>query len=245
MKYRWIVPDRENRADFKVIEYVIENGDRIYRYALEKAPKLAQEMNIHAPSGEERDEKKILANCFAGCIAENALIFRFNTYAKECRKHIQAGPTEFDKNRDEDQVDILVWNRENDKIPAASIEVRSSYGAVQNNRKRYREWFSIVGFYTSENKGRELVKDFYITVIFNFPQEDMYGKMVNREPIHLQLAAGCDSEFLKTHGTIDSLKNKGAKYRVVRPLLAGFPVDEMMDRIFERLGSQENMPQGC
>lgn len=239
MKYRWIVPDRENREDFKVIEYMIEGADKIYQYALEKAPKLSREMNIHGPSGEKRDRKKILVNCFAGCIAESILIFRLNTYAKERQVYIQARPTVFDKDRDEDQVDILVWNRENDKIPAVSIEVRSSYGAVQNNRKRYREWFSIVGFYTSENKGRELVKDYYVTVIFNFPQEDMYEKMMNRRPIHLQLAAGCDSEFLKAHGTIDSLKNKGAKYRVVRPLLAGFPVDLVMDQMFERLGWQE------
>lgn len=235
MKYRWITPVSEKREDFKVIEYIIESTDRIYQNALAKAPNLAKEMNVHSPSGEERDEKTILANCFAGCIAEEAMIYRLNAYAKELNKNLQAEPTSFDKNRDEDQVDILVYDRDNAATPPISIEVRSSYGAVQNNLKRYTEWFSIVGNYTSENKGKELVKDYYVTVVFNFPQKDMYEKMVKRESIYFQLAAGCSRDFLIKNGKIDNLKNEGAKYMVVKPLIEGCSVDTVMDQIFDNL----------
>lgn len=87
----------------------------------------------------------------------------------------------------------------------------------------------------SANKARELVKDFYITVVFNFSQDIMYQKMVSGELIPLQLAAGCSREFLEKYGRIDSLKNKGAKYLVIKPLIKGLPVDAVMDQIFERL----------
>lgn len=236
MKYRWITPIGEEREDFKVIEYVIESNDKIYQYALDKAPKLAKEMNVYSPSGEKRDEKTILANCFAGCIAEAAMIRRVNTYAKELKKSVQAKPTEFDKNRDEDQIDILIYDKNNDMIPPISMEVRSSYGAVQNNLKRYTEWFSIIGNYTSKNKGRELVKDYYATVIFNFPQEYMYRKMIKRQPIYFQLAAGCSREFLKENGKIDNLKNKGAKYMIIKPLIQGYSVNKVIDQIFDDFG---------
>ena len=36
MKYRWITPDREGRADFNVLEYWIEANDRIWREARER-----------------------------------------------------------------------------------------------------------------------------------------------------------------------------------------------------------------
>ena len=36
MKYRWITPDREGRADFTVLEYWIEGNDRIWQEAGEK-----------------------------------------------------------------------------------------------------------------------------------------------------------------------------------------------------------------
>lgn len=235
MKYRWITPDREGRADFNVLEYWIEANDRIWREAREKAQELAKQMNVHSPAGEVRDPKMILANCFAGCIAENAIIFRLNSYAGESGKAVRARPTLFDKSKDNDQVDILVSNEERQEMPGVSIEVRSSYGAVQDNYKRYTQWFSIVGNYVSANKGRELVKDFYITVVFNFSQDTMYQKMVSGEPITLQLAAGCSREFLKKYGRIDSLKNKGAEYLVIKPLIKGLPVDAVMDQIFERL----------
>ena len=63
----------------------------------------------------------------------------------------------------------------------------------------------------------------------------MYQKMVSGEPITLQLAAGCSREFLEKYGRIDSLKNKGAEYLVIKPLIKGLPVDAVMDQIFERL----------
>lgn len=238
MKYGWIAPAGEKRKDFKVIEYIIESSDKIYRYALDKAPELAKEMNGYSPSGKERDAKTILANCFAGCIAEAAIIYRLNAYAKELKKNVQAKPTLFDKNRDEDQVDILVYEEDNAEASPVSIEVRSSYGAVQNNFKRYTEWFSIVGNYTSENKGKELVKDYYITVIFNFPQEDMYQKMADKEPVYFQLAAGCSRDFLEKNGEVDDLKNEGAEYMIVKPLIKGCSVDEVMNQIFDNFSLQ-------
>lgn len=90
MKYRWITPDREGRADFTVLEYWIEANDGLRREAREKAQELAKQMNVHSPSGEVRDPKMILANCFAGCIAENAIIFRLNSYAGESGKAVRA-----------------------------------------------------------------------------------------------------------------------------------------------------------
>ena len=144
MKYRWITPDREGRADFTVLEYWIEANDRIWQEAREKAQELAKQMNVHSPSGEVRDPKMILANCFAGCIAENAIIFRLNSYAGESGKAVRARPTLFDKSKDNDQVDILVSNEERPEMPGVSIEVRSSYGAyriiIRDIRNGSRLW---------------------------------------------------------------------------------------------------------
>ena len=234
MEFKWIRPDNK---DFRVIEYTIEAGDPIYQLSLEKANSLAKDMNKNSPSGEVRDENTILANCFAGCITENAVIMRLNDYAEFRKKNIHAKATDFDKKRDSDQIDIIVCKKDKagDQSKSVTIEVRSSYARVQNNYKRYTEWFSIVGNYVTENKMRELIKDYYITVIFNFSQEEMYEKMISGEPIGLQIAAGCSKECLEEYGTTDDLKNNGAVYKVIKPLVKGFPVNQVMNQIFKKL----------
>lgn len=229
MKYKWItVPDTE----FKFIEYTISKYDAMYIDSYNKAKTVAPQMNKHAPDGTVRSDEKIFANCFAGCIAENAVIYRINDFAAFRQKTgVNAHGTEFDKNKDNDQVDIVVQNGDVEY----TIEVRSSYGNVQNNLRRYKEWFSIVGNYVSANKGRELQKDYYITVIFNFSQETMLVKVKNKEDISFQIAAGCDKEFLQKYGKIDNLKNSGATYKVIKPLIAGKTVNVVMDEIFKKL----------
>lgn len=229
MRYRWItVPG----TDFKFIEYSITKDDELYRISYEKARELAPRMNRHAPDGTVRTDEEIFANCFAGCIAENAVIYRINDFAEFRHRHnINAHGTTFDKDQDEDQVDVVVESGNN----RLTIEVRSSYGNVQNNTRRYKEWFSIVGNYVSANKGRELQKDYYITVIFNFSQEIMLRKVKNLEEISFQIAAGCSREFLQEHGEIDNLKNNGAVYKVIKPLINGKTVNAVMGEMFRRL----------
>lgn len=229
MKYNWITIQG---TEFKVIEYTICSDDKLYIMSYNKALKLASQVNRHAPNGRIRNKEEIFANCFAGCIAENAVIYRINDFAKFRKKeNIKAHATEFDKFKDDDQVDIVV---ESDKVKF-TIEVRSSYGNVQNNLRRYKEWFSIVGNYVSANKGRELQKDYYITVIFNFSHELMIKKIQNKDDISFQLAAGCDKDFLQKYGVIDNLKNNGAVYKVIKPLIKGKAVNVVMGEMFRKL----------
>ena len=143
MRYNWItIPE----TDFKVIEYTIYPTDELYKISYEKALEQAPLMNKHAPDGRIRSDEEIFAKCFAGCIAENGVIYRINDFADFRKKNkINAHATTFDKSRDEDQVDVVV---ESDKAKV-TIEVRSSYGNVQNNSKRYKERFSIVGNYVT------------------------------------------------------------------------------------------------
>lgn len=229
MTFEWItIPD----TNFKFIEYTITKNDAIYIDSFSKALELAPKMNKHAPDGTVRSDEEIFANCFAGCIAENAVIYRVNDFARfRNKENVVAEATSFDKKMDDDQVDILVRG-ENAEF---TIEVRSSYGNVQNNIRRYKEWFSIVGNYVSANKGRELQKDYYITVIFNFSQETMLKKIKTKEDISFQIAAGCDKDFLQKYGRIDSLKNNGATYKVIKPLINGKPVNVVMGEMFKKL----------
>ena len=229
MRYKWItVPG----TDFKFIEYTITKYDEMYINSYNKAKELAPQMNKHAPDGTVRNDEEIFANCFAGCIAENAVIDRINEFAVFLHKDgVNAHGTHFDKQKDDDQVDVVVQNGDTEY----TIEVRSSYGIVQNNIRRYKEWFSIVGNYVSANKGRELQKDYYITVIFNFSQETMLCKIRNMEDISFQIAAGCDREFLQRYGKLDNLKNKGATYKVIKPLIAGKQVNVVIGEMFKKL----------
>ncbi len=229
MRYNWItIPE----TDFKVIEYTIYPTDELYKISYKKALEQAPLMNKHAPDGRIRSDEEIFAKCFAGCIAENGVIYRINDFADFRKKNkINAHATTFDKSRDEDQVDVVV---ESDKAKV-TIEVRSSYGNVQNNSKRYKEWFSIVGNYVTANKGRELQKDYYITVIFNCSYEEMCRKIQQKENISFQLAAGCDKEYLQKYGVTDNLKNNGALYKVIRPLIKGKTVNMVMEEMFRRL----------
>lgn len=230
MQYKWItIPDTQ----FKFVEYTINCEDDIYINSYNKALELAPKMNKHAPDGTVRSEEVIFANCFAGCLAENTVIYRINDFANYMKVNsVTAQSMEFEKSRDDDQIDIVVSNGDY----KTTIEVRSSYGNVQNNIKRYKEWFSIVGNYISENKGRELQKDYYITVIFNFSQDTMLKKVEIKDSISLQIAAGCEKEYLERYGVIDDLRNPGATYKVIKPLINGKTVNIVISDIFKRLG---------
>ena len=111
-------------------------------------------------------------------------------------------PIEFDSEYDQDQIDIGVTVGKETK----TIEVRSSYSYAKDTERIYNEWFSLVGYYTTDNKSKENIKDFYITVIFRFDASEMPSKINSNSSISLQLAAGADRDFLYTNGNPDNLK---------------------------------------
>lgn len=230
MKYTWKQINTEPMP-FKYIEYTIFPIDEIYRESLEKAEILAPQMNRHAPDGRVRSFEEILYKCAAGCIAEKIVIFFINNMADYCNMNVSAHEVAFDRDVDNDQVDVVVESQ----FSAVKIEVRSSFARVPNDQKRYCEWFSIVGYYTSANKAREVAKDYYITVIFNGEKDHIIECLRSNEPVTVQIAAGCSKEYLKENGMVDSLKNRGATYRVIKPLINGVPVSILAKEIFNAL----------
>lgn len=209
------------------MELLIQPEDDLYISSFNKAKELWSQMNKHAPDGTIRSDETIFCNCFAGALAELSVIKQINALSEYCGYNIVAESTIFDKNADEDQIDILIKNQTQQR----KLEIRSSYGNVQNNSKRYNEWFSIVGCYTTDNKSREITKDYYITVIFNFPQEKMIDILKTKKPISLQIAGGCDKNFLFKYGIDENLNNNGAKYKVIRPIVKGYSFSVLVIKI--------------
>ena len=230
MRYTWKQINTEP-VPFKYIEYTIFPNDDIYMESLVKAEILAPQMNRHAPDGRMRSSEEILYKCAAGCIAEKIVVFFINTMAEYFNADVLAHEVVFDRDVDDDQVDVVVESQSD----SVKIEVRSSFARVPNDQKRYCEWFSIVGYYTSANKAREIAKDYYITVIFNGEKDFIIESLSNNQPVTVQIAAGCSKEYLRDNGMVDSLKNRGATYRVIKPLINGVPVSTLAKQIFSNL----------
>lgn len=245
-----------NKQVHKIARYTLSNMDNIYINALYNAPILAKQMNPYSPSGSFRSVEFRSAMTFAGYIAENIVMDIINRILSDLdpSRSIYAHPVIFDRNTaikggSFSQVDIAVTNRLNNK--SVSIEVRSSIvkKSLEYDTCVYNQDQSLVGSYSTENKTYEVIKDFYITVLFrsNINMfKDSSGKsipnwriindkQVNKSDIIADISGGASKYLLKEIGQHDNLKQDGADYRNIKPIIRAHSIDRVVNEIFELL----------
>lgn len=216
--------------NFEVVVCKFENRDKDYVNIIKKADLLKNLVNPHGPDGILRSSSDIEAMCFTGMLAEHAVLTYLNSIFEKSGLDLEARETTYDHEVENDQIDIVIFHKE---VSILTIEIRSSFSYSSNTEKVYNEWFSLVGFYTTSHKPIEALKDIYITVIFRFDRSKMYMKLHNREEIELHIAAGATKERLLEEGINYNLENKGAFYRVIRPIIKANSIDEIAQIIID------------
>jgi len=186
--------------------------------------------NPHDPSGRKRTEQKRKGMCIYGKLAEHALRSILNAEIENSgvQASIPESKNGFDDLDKEDQIDItIIVNGE-----PFTIEVRSSfpYARIEEVITKH---FSILGWYTTTNKPYEKPKDFYLRVLFPFPERECMDYL--RKGFDLFFVGGATKELLdsKLGGWQDeSMKQYGGRYRTIKPICKGYDARQILDKMF-------------
>src|SRR3989344_4450941 len=145
-----------------------------------KASRMAGVVNPHSPDGKLRTQDVRFNKLLGGLLAETAFLHYLENCAKQ--KKISFEVVESTFNQEEDlaklgfnQIDLKI--RVNNVVK--DIEIRSSFSYKTTLQRLFgvplvngKGAFSIIGWYSSQNKPMEVKKDYYVFAIhFYLPSE--------------------------------------------------------------------------
>ncbi|WEZ71220.1 hypothetical protein [Bacillus altitudinis] len=228
----------QGKTEHLIVEYNLQETDIIYQTALQKALVLAEQLNPNGPDGKLRPIEKRETMAFTGAIAELVVL----DYLNECFKSVvpqgdvvaSPVPGILKTKNSFNQIDIQVSKKSSGK--SATIEVRSSNTFKKNTYEMYNQDQSLVGWYVTANKSKEIKKDFYIMLYFRHSADALQDIMQGKKPLTVQVAAGASKAFIEQNGTNSSLKmGSSAQYCIINPIVKAYPVKEVAKQIAQSL----------
>tara|TARA_Y100000310_G_C20587342_1_gene766157 strand:+ start:579 stop:1292 length:714 start_codon:yes stop_codon:yes gene_type:complete len=204
-KYRYIVVEMNSSLDKDFLDEIEVKGKENSKKQIE-----------FMPSGEVRDKERIIDNNIAGVLAENVVKKYLQENIDKFKIDSEIIPSPFVDH--ETHIDIKIRVKEKIK----TIEVRSSF---QISPKLTMEGiltraFKLIGRYTTNYKKKEDEKDFYITVIHRYKNEEIRDLIKNN--IKAYIIGGGSKESFNKYGVYDNkgLKQGEACYRVIKPIIS-------------------------
>jgi hypothetical protein len=217
--------------DFEsILEVYLPPGDPLLKAAVQQGEETALRVHGASPAGTIRSPEVRKRACILGSIAEHVVNELLNQYI--ARKKINAKITSSGLFRvqEEGQTQIDLELTVGDK--SLEIEIRSS--CVRNPIKwavTHPKGFDIIGWYTTKVKSKEVRKDFYLRVLYNFDQTETMEHVANG--ITLYFVGGASKPLLQgSKGYDGSLDQSGANYRLIKPICAARDARQILEEIF-------------
>ena len=190
----------------------------------QKAAGLAGIVNPHSPDGKLRPQDVRFNKLLGGLLAESALLDYLKKRAGEKGVQLEVLDSSF---MQEVELEKLGFNQIDLKVKVdgvvKDIEIRSSFSYKTTLNRLFgvplqngRGAFSIIGWYTSGNKPREVKKDYYIFAIHYYLPSEAQVRI--QDSVEVYLAGAASRETLEQRGENSSLKQLGALFRVINPL---------------------------
>ena len=226
--YKYIKTTISYTPDKQVVDAIVE-----------KAIRMSGTVNPHSPDGKLRPQDTRFHKLLGGLLAETAFLNYLQARADAKEKDFELIESSFSQEEDLsklgfNQIDVKI--KLDEKI--YDIEIRSSFSYKTTLNRLFgvplvngKGAFSLIGWYSSRNKPMEVKKDYYIFAIhFYMPleiQERIY------DSIEIYIAGAASKQTLEERGEYSSLKQDGARFRIINPLNS---VDDPVDVIDEILG---------
>lgn len=114
-----------------------------------------------------------------------------------------------------------------------TIEIRSSFNYLAKLEGVLSGKFSLLGKYVTSYKSYEPEKDFYITVIHRYKNEEIGERIKSK--VNVFIIGGASKEKFKEIGVIDKekLKQNKATYNIISPIIKADNVPRMFKEILE------------
>lgn len=203
-------------------DYILDK--HIIDFVLVKANELSTKVNPHSSGGDYRQSSTRINKLLGGLLTEVAVREILTQEARTSKITYQILGSTFIQEDDLEklgfnQIDLQLLVQEN-KI---NIEIRSSFSYKTSLGRLFgfplinnRGAFSIIGWYTSSNKPQELKKDYYVFGIHKYHPSEIMNKV--RTKVELYIAGVVSKATLERIGDNNSLKQDGAKFRIINPI---------------------------
>jgi len=203
--YKYIIAD----LDYSIDRIFLDNVEKIGRENAEK-------QNKNSPAGEIREKNIIIYNNIAGVLAEEIVIEYLKKLISDFKVNAKIIPTPFESHATHRDIKIEVNGKEK------TIEVRSSFQiSPRLTIGGVLTWaFRLLGRYTTTYKKVEQEKDFYVTIIHRYRNEEILAKI--KDKVEIYIIGGASKEIFDKIGVDDNsgLKQGKACYRVIKPIIS-------------------------
>jgi len=224
--YRYITTTFQFSKDKALLESIVN-----------EATHLSKKVPPHAPSGYLRPFSVRLDKNIGGLLAEEAFKIYVEDLIKTKRlnaKVVRVAVTEESIEEIGTQIDFVLDVNGKRK----TVEVRSSFSYKTNFPRLFgipliedKGAFSIIGWYKHQHKPQEEKKDYYVFVIHFYHPTEVQKKC--KSEVTVYIAGAASKETLETKGFDDDLKQKGAKYRIINPLISVPDPVDVIDEMLE------------
>lgn len=226
-----------------IVHYHLDWRDELFMQALTKGAALAGKVNIHDPSGTDRDTQTRVAKCTGGMLAEGIFQDFFNRRLNELktrqpllnRIELFEPPSDCSKG----QIDFTV----RDKVTKSTLltgETRSSFSYKTSSIENVVCYaFSLLGPYISFNKPNESIKDMHVTIVHRVNPKNFLEQTRSTGIDSYIVGGGTRAMFLdKNTRELDNLYQRGAVYLIIKPIWKGLDAFQTVDDIFSSCGSK-------
>jgi hypothetical protein len=216
-------------------EVTLEPDDPLLKEATEIGIKRAKKVDPHAPGGWIRSPKVRKRRNILGALAEIVMRDILNETIKKRgidAKIVSSAITEI---QEEAEVQIDLTLKVGGQI--LETEVRSSClrnpleWGITKGVPGTRTGFDIIGWYTTRTKPKEVRKDFYLRILYNFDEKEAMYHVENG--ITLYFVGGASRKLLEESPEAynTDLGQPGANYRCMK-ICAARDADKVLDEIF-------------
>jgi len=215
-----------NGYKYLKFQYFIEDDSLALQQIKDNAKNLSGKVNPHAPDSRIREYNEIFGKNLGGLLAE----YSNRKFLQEIidENKINAKISDPVYNSSKNQTDLIITV--NGK--AKTVEVRSSFSYKTTFERLFEGAFSIIGWYTTENKPAEIKKDFYIFFVHFYNPELAKEKFENK--VETFLLGAVSKETLEQIGQNSELKQGSlTKFRIINPIKKAPSFDLTFNQLFD------------
>ncbi len=200
------------------------SDERVINEIVQKAIRMTGTVNPHSPDGKLRQQDTRFHKLLGGLVAETTFLNYLQTQADSKKITFELIDSSFSQDED---LSRMGFNQIDAKIRLGKkthdIEIRSSFSYKTTLSRLFgvplingKGAFSLIGWYSSRNKPMEVKKDYYIFAIHFYEPSEIQERIF--DSIEVYLAAAASKQTLEEKGEYSSLKQDGAKFRIINPL---------------------------
>lgn len=191
---------------------------------IDKAREMSSRVNPHSSGGRYRQEGTRTNKLLGGLLTEAAVIEILRRFANEEGIPLKITESTFIQDLDLaklgfNQIDLRLLV----KGAFVNLEIRSSFSYKTSLQRLFgvplidgKGAFSIIGWYSSQNKPCEVKKDYYVFGIHHYDPVEVIDRAQSR--VQLYIAGIASKATLESLGFNSSLKQQGATFRIINPI---------------------------